>query len=181
MAKSKRKPNNAAARTERYQRAVLRQFRVAVMNLDWRGKPEDEFRQYLVDFETGRMLRHGVHVAEAVCDLAHRWTVFLGVMCRDQNGKEYLSSSEFTTTGIHKADQLTETIEEQYLALVDSCNPKHVVCSGWVANPCQVSLTNEQATRLFETNHGWHDYRESANVTEPAAPSARQRRATLIR
>lgn len=61
----RRKANNGQARRERNSRAILRQFRVGVLNLDWVGRP-DVVTQYLIDLSNGKELRHGVHVAEAV-------------------------------------------------------------------------------------------------------------------
>ncbi len=156
----RRKANNGQARRERYSRAVLRQFRVGVLNLDWVGRP-DEVTQYLIDLSNGKELRHGVNVAEAVCDIAHRWTVYIGVMCRDQNGVEYLKSDEFVTSGIHKADQLTPNIEQAYRALRDSCNPAHIVSSGWIANPCGVSLSEDQAAHIYDMAGAWQHVERS--------------------
>ena len=146
---SKRKPNNPRARVERFSRAVLRQHRVAVVNIDpagWQG---------LVDYGTCKNVKHGRLVADAVCDIAHPWVIYLAAFCRDLQGKRYIKAREIAPQGIYRSDSLTEVIEEHYRALRDTCNPAHLIGSGWIANPSGASLDEAQADRIFEACGAW--------------------------
>lgn len=55
--------------------------------------------------------------------------------------------------GIYRSDSLAGVIEEHYRALVKSCNPNHLVGSGWIAMPGGTSLDEAQAARIFEACH----------------------------
>lgn len=153
---SKRKANNPRARIERFYRAILRQFRVAVVNIDpagWQG---------MIDRGTLKSVASGRQIAEAVCDVAHEWVIYLGAFCVDQNGRQYIKPVEIAPQGVYKSDSLAGVIEEHYRALLDTCNPAHVVGSGWIANPAGVSLDDEQAAAIFEACGAWAQQQEVA-------------------
>lgn len=88
-----RKPNNARARVERASRALLSTNHVGVINIDPHGG------QFLVHLKTGKPIRHGVALANAVCDIAHRWVIYFSAFCIDQNGLHYIKSCEIATPG----------------------------------------------------------------------------------
>jgi hypothetical protein len=152
----KRKPNNMRTRLERFSRSVLRQYRVAVVNIDPAG------RQGLIDYGTAKNIAPGRHVADAVCDIAHPWVIYIGAFCVDQNGQRYIKATEIAPQGIYRSDALADVMEEHYRALLDTCNPAHVIGSGWIANPNGVSLTEEQADRIFEACGAWSQKEKAA-------------------
>jgi hypothetical protein len=152
---SKRKPNNPRARAERTSRALLGMHRVAVVSMDRPGQQEP--RQFLMDHSSAQRIRGGKMIAEAICDIAHRWVIYFGAFCIDQFGKRYIKAVEIAPQGIYKSDSLTEVIGEHYEALIDGCNPKHRIGSGWIANPSGVSLTEQQAARIFEAAGAWQE------------------------
>lgn len=145
----KRKPNNTRARMQRSMAAVLRTNHVAVINLDPSG------RQGLVNYRNCKSIPPGRHVANAVCDIAHRWTIYLAGLCIDQNGHRYIKAQEVAPEGVYLAEHLTDVIDHCYRALVDSCNQQQKVASGWIAIPDQVSLDEDHAAKIFEACGAW--------------------------
>lgn len=145
----RRKQNNPRARLEKFSRAVLGQFRVAVVNID----PVNY--QGLIDWKTAKSIKPGRQVADAVCDIAHPWVIYIGAFCVDQNGQRYIKSVEIAPQGIYLSGHLDDTIEEHYRGLRDTCNPAHLIGSGWIAIPSGVSLDEEQAARIFEAAGAW--------------------------
>jgi hypothetical protein len=85
-----------------------------------------------------------------VCDFAHRWTIYLSVQCRDQRGRRYTKSVEVAPQGNYLAAHLEDVIAGTYKDLVAESNPSHRVVSGSIAIPADVSLTEEQAARVFD-------------------------------
>lgn len=160
---SKRKPNNPRARIERYSRAVLRQYRVAVVNID---KGPDS-RQGLIDLATGKNVGHGANVAEAVCSIAHPWVIYIGAFCVDKDGRKYVKATEVAPEGIYRSDSLTPVIEKFYRELRDGCNPAHLVGSGWIANPSGVSLDEAHAERIFAACGAWEPLPEVKTLDVP--------------
>lgn len=146
---SKRKPNNPRARYERTCRSLLKQSKLAVYNIDPEG------RQGFCNWETGVKYRPSSHVASAVFDMSHQWVIYISALCQDATGKRYYKSVEIAPQGIYHTDQLAGVLEEHYRALLDTVNPAHKVKSGWIANPCGQSLTEEQAARIFESVGAW--------------------------
>lgn len=146
----KRKPNNTRARMERSCRALLRTNHVAVVNIDPSGW------QSLVNWKSCKSIRSGQQLVDAVCDIPHHWTIYLGALCVDQFGKRYIKAVEIAPQGIYLAEHLTDAIESTYTALRDECNPNHLIGSGWIAIPTDVSLDEAQAARVFDAVGAWN-------------------------
>lgn len=150
---SKRKPNNMRARVERSCRALLSTNHVAVVNIDPSG------RQGMINWKNCKNIPPGQRLADAVCDFPHRWTIYVSVQCRDQRGHRYTKSVEIAPLGNYLAAHIEDVIEETYKDLVAESNPNHRVASGWIAIPAEVSLTEEQAARVFDAVGAWNQQR----------------------
>ena len=137
------------ARLERVSRAILRQFRVSVVNIDPEG------RQGLVDWKTCKNIAPSRQIADAVCDIAHRWVIYIGAFCIDDQGNRYMKSIEIAPDGIYRSDSLAEVLEHCYRELLAGCNPNHLIGSGWIAMPGGTSLDEAQAARIFDACGGW--------------------------
>lgn len=146
---SKRKPNNMRARMERSLRAVLATNHVSVICL------EGLERQGLINWKTRQSIAPSEQVADAVCKIAHRWTIYIGVMCQAPSGEQYMRSEEFAPQGNYLSKHLSEVIETAHKAVLAQANPNHVVSSGWIAVPYAVTIEEQQAARLFEAVGGW--------------------------
>lgn len=151
-----RKANNTRARLARSLGAILRTNHVAVINIDPNGK------QGLINYKNCRNIAPGRHIADAVCDYAHRWTIYLAGLCIDQNGLRYIKAQEIAPLGIYLAAHLDNVIEGAYRDLLDTCNPMHLVASGWIAIPDDVTLEESQAAKLLEAVGAWDQKEEAA-------------------
>ncbi len=47
-------------------------------------------------------------VVDAVCDIPHRWTIYLSVLCRTEFGERYHKSIEVAPQGNYRAEHLTD-------------------------------------------------------------------------
>jgi hypothetical protein len=153
--KSKRKPNNGFARAERSCRALLRTNHLAVVNIDPSGS------QIMANWKSCRQIR-SLAIANAIFDFSYRWTIYIGAMCRDERGAEYIKSVEISPEGIYKVERLTDAIEHYYLELRNSANPNHLVASGWIAIPDEISMDESQAAKLFYAAGAWHQMKVAA-------------------
>lgn len=153
---SKRKPNNPKARLARNCRALLANSQVAVMNIDRPAYP-DLVDQRLISLRDGKPIaRSQVQlVADAFCDFAYPWTVYFAVMCRDQQGAQYIKAEEIAVGSVCRADQLTEVLEHFCCELRKGCNTRHLVSSGWIANTSGIGLDEARAYELFEKFGAW--------------------------
>lgn len=147
---SKRKPHNPRVRLERSCRALLSSNHVAVVNINPSGL------QGMINWKNCKSIPPGQQLADAVCDISHRWVIYLSALCRDQRGHRYSKSVEIAPQGMYLAEHLTDAIEDTHKTLIAECNQSQVVASGWIAIPCDVSLTEEQAARVFDAVGAWN-------------------------
>ena len=162
----RRKPNNPRARMERSMRAVLGTNHVSVINIDPVG---GQSRQGMIHLRNCKNISPGRRLADAVCDIPHAWVIYVAAFCIAPDGERYIKSQEVALQGLYLASHLTEVIETYYRQIVDSCNRRHLVGSGWIANPCGESLEEEQAARLFEAAGAWNIQLPSVREQECAA------------
>lgn len=145
---SKRKPNNPRARLERSLRALVRSNHVAVVDV------EVAELQVMVNWRNCRRIVSR-NIVDAICDIAHQWTVYVSAMCVDQTGMRYLKSVELAPQGNYLAAHLTDVVEAHYLELLKSCNRLHVIGCAWIAIPDQVELDEAHASRIFDAVGAW--------------------------
>lgn len=131
------------ARMANAARSVLIANKVCITNLN-------EPYSFQTTFHHGnlKMIRAGRRIAQALCDIPHRWTIYLAVFC-DSGREKYTRAIDITTTGIYRAEHLTDVIREQHTALVKEQNPNRVKSSGWIAFPYPIDFSPEQADTLF--------------------------------
>ena len=146
---SKRKPNNTRARLERASRALLRTNHVGVINIDPHGG------KGLIHMLSAKKIVCGSALVTAINDIPHQWTIYLSAFCLDQRGERYIKSVEIATPGIHMAGQLTDVIAHHYRGLMETCNRRHLIGIAWIANPCGVSLSEEQAAHIYDVTGAW--------------------------
>lgn len=104
---SKRKPHNMRARLERTCRALVKANHAAVVNIDPSGQ------QVLLNWKNLKQICIR-QVVDAVCDIPHRWTIYLSAMCQKPNGEQYCKSVEVSPQGNYLVSHLTEVIESTY-------------------------------------------------------------------
>lgn len=144
-----RKPHNMNKRMATASASLLRQHGVCVVHID----PVN--RQGLMSWKSLKNVRHSLAMANAICDYAHQWVIYIGAFCVGHDGARYLKSVEIAPVARYKSESLTEVIEHHYRELISGCNPSQVVGSGWIANPCGVAMTEDEAYRLFDAAGGW--------------------------
>ncbi|MFV3402835.1 hypothetical protein ACNFIC_02620 [Pseudomonas sp. NY15463] len=149
---SKRKPHNMRARLERTCRALVTANRAAVVNIDPSGQ------QVLINWSNLKQIRVR-QIVDAICDIPHRWTIYLSVLCRTELGERYHKSVEVAPQGIYRAEHLTDVIEAMYSDLRAKSNPNHLVASGWIAIPTDTTIDEAQAAKVFATVGAWNQQR----------------------
>lgn len=151
----RRKANNCFARAERSCRALLNTNHVAVVNIDPSGL------QVMINWKNGKQIRVR-QVADALCDIPHRWTIYIAGICQRQDGAQYIKSLDIRPDGIHLAGSLTEVVEHFYNELKADCNPNHRIGMGWLALPGVVELTEAQVSAVFAAIGAWNQVKAAA-------------------
>jgi hypothetical protein len=143
-----RKRYNARAVLARSCRAILKTNHAAIANV----QPPD--KQIMIDWKHCKQIR-SAPVADALCDIAHHWTIYISVFCQKPDGSQYSKSMEFSTDGMHLVANLEQVMMDEHAALVAQSNANHRIGSGWIAIPDKTSLTEEQANRVFSAMGVW--------------------------
>ena len=152
---SKRKPHNIKARIDRSCRALLATNHVAVVNIDPSGY------QGMINYKSLKSIAPG-KIGQAVCGIAHRWTIYLSVLCIDARGDRYSKSVEIAPNGVYFSDHLEDVIEHWYKQLRDAANQNQMVASGWITIPESISLKEDHAARIFEAVGAWSQQKVEA-------------------
>ena len=152
---SKRKPHNLKARIDRSCRALLAANHVAVVNIDPSG------RQGMINYKSLKNIAPG-KIGQVVCGIAHRWTIYLSVLCIDARGDRYSKSIEVAPDGVYLSDHLEDVIEHCYKQVSDSANQSQRGASGWITIPETISLEEDHAARIFEAVGAWSQQKVAA-------------------
>lgn len=131
------------ARLERATRSVLKVNKVCIVNMN------EPYHMQTTMHHGGKLIHATPRIAKALCDVPHRWTLYLAVFC-DSGRERYTKAVELSPQGIYRSERLTDVMREHHTALVREQNPNHVVSSGWIAFPYQIEFSEEQADRLFD-------------------------------
>lgn len=118
-------------------------------------------RQGMTNYKSLKNIAPG-KIGQAVCEITHRWTVYLSALCDEHASNRYLKSVEVAPDGMYLSDHLEKVIEHCYGELRDSANPMHLVASGWIAIPDVASLDDAQAYRIFEAVGAWNQVKVAA-------------------
>ncbi|WP_010226250.1 hypothetical protein [Pseudomonas donghuensis] len=145
---SKRKPHSMRARLERTCRALVSANHAAVVNIDPSGQ------QVLMNWKNCKQICVR-QVVDAVCDIPHRWTIYLSVMCQKPSGEQYCKSVEVAPQGNYLASHLTDVIEATYTDLRAQANSNQLVAAGWIAIPTDITLDEAQAAKVFAAVGAW--------------------------
>lgn len=149
---SKRKPCNRRVQIDRARRALVRTNHAAVVDVE----PPD--RQVMLNWKNCKQIR-SLPVVDALCDIAHRWTVHIAVFCQEPSGAQYSKATEFTTERVHRLEQLEQMMIERHAEICASANQKHVIGSGWIAIPDDVTLSEAEANAVFTAMGVWQQAR----------------------
>lgn len=146
---SKRKPCNRRVQVERALRSLIRSNHLAVVCI------ETTERQGLINWKNCKSIGSSQILADAVCDIAHSWTIIVGVMCQAPDGSQYLRSEEASPQGVYLAAHLSDVIARVHDDFLATANPNQVVSSGWLAVPYNAEVTEAQAAKVFAAVGGW--------------------------
>ena len=147
----KRRPNSSHARMVRYSRAMLRSNHVGVIDA------EASNLQTMINWKKAAAIATNSReaIANALCDIPHRWCIYLAALCCDQYGARYMKSEEVAPQGVYLASQLDDVIEAYSVELRKGCNPNQLQAMAWIAIPDDVTLDEAHAAHIFETFGAW--------------------------
>lgn len=107
-------------------------------------------------FSIASMKPHAITKIEALAITAvqHVWSIYLLVMCRDHNGREYLQTYPIAPIQA-KVEYISDSVQAELERVVKEQNENHVVNVGWVCTTNRTELTDEQLDKMMVAIGGW--------------------------
>ena len=152
---SKRKPCNRKVQIERSMRALLGTNHAAVINIDPSGL------QIMIHWKNGKQIL-AKQVADALCDIPHRWTIYIAGICVRQDGAQYIKAIDIRPDGFHLVERLADVVEHFYNEVKEDCNPNHLVGMGWLAVPGSVTICEAKVSALLASIGAWNQVKVAA-------------------
>lgn len=148
-----RRAHSHQARIVRNVRATLSLHGLVVVNV----QTGERNVQGLLGVKGGKIKSVQVsrQIARDISEMAHHWTVYLAVFCRDQADTEYIKSVEIAPNGQYRSDALAGAMEHHHAELRDTCNPAHIIGAGWIGCPSGRSFSESDAADVFESMGVW--------------------------
>lgn len=152
---SKRKPCNRRVQIERSMRALVNTNHAAVINIDPSGL------QVMINWKNGKQIL-SKPVSDALCDVAHRWTIYIAGICVRQDGAQYIKSIDIRPDGVHMVERLSDVLEHFYEEVKADCNPNHRIGMGWLAVPGDTPVTEARLSALLASVGAWNQVKVAA-------------------
>ncbi|MCL6701296.1 hypothetical protein [Pseudomonas sp. T1.Ur] len=139
-------------------RALVNTNHAAVINIDPSGL------QVMINWKNGKQILSRP-VSDALCDVAHRWTIYIAGICVRQDGAQYIKSIDIRPEGVHRVERLSDVLEHFYEGVKADCNPNQRIGMDWLALP---------ASGITETCHGCSSERPVSKDRGEAKDSRRR-------
>lgn len=150
MAKSKKKGGKKNCHMKRAQKMAI--FGTSDLLLVFVGGKAET---YALDKKSGGPVNIGPSIAASLNSVAFKWCVYLAVLCKDQNGQQYIQSEEVKLVHPYKRELLVEMLNEKHRELIKTCNPLHVLNMGWIASTVPYEFEDQHCEKLFNLQGGW--------------------------
>ncbi|MGL4518042.1 MAG: hypothetical protein ACRCUH_15285 [Shewanella sp.] len=97
----------------------------------------------------------GPSIAKSLQTVAFKWSLYLAVLCRRQDGQQYIKQKVVPFFSPYSRETIENYLNEEHEKLIKICNPLHIVNIGWVASTVPFEITDEIADDLFTKQGGW--------------------------
>lgn len=148
---SKRKPNNPKKRMASLASSALRNQAVMFTG-------GDDGKCSLVDLNTNHVYKPIITIVEALENLPFQWSVLICVLCRGNDGKNYMQSEAYIWGKKYRQKELSFDLNQEHGRLIKSSNPSHLVNICWLAAPnYKKEIPESKAWDIFSKD-GAFDY-----------------------
>jgi hypothetical protein len=147
---SKRKRHSINKRHATYSRALLHRMGAVVV---WIAGQHDN-KCVLAHLKTGKLITMDRHLAGAISDVQHDWSIYCAAFGRQHDGSEYMKGDVVIAPRCYQS-QIADELSDIHTRILRDMNPKHRVGLGWIACPWGEDLDEATAAKLFDQLGGW--------------------------
>ena len=112
------------------------------------------------DKKTLRPVNVGPTIAESIAKLPFKWSVYIAVWCRRQDGQDYIQSEQYNFDVPYHRANIENLLNERHDELIRSCNQLHIVNIGWIGSTVNYDINDKLATELFTKQSAWEHLAE---------------------
>ena len=98
---------------------------------------------------TGKQIAVDQAIADALDKVPHFWTAHLCVICRANDGEQYIKELTKPFSARYYKGDLVQYLNKAHSKLLHEANPQHVITCGWIATPRKEELAMEQIERIM--------------------------------
>lgn len=138
------------AREIKYHRAFMKQHRVAVLY-----SYEPNQLSHVINDRTGQRFQATPKIVDAIENTAYKWSVFLGALCRDEKGEDYMKCLQVDTPDYYLHRELQDVLQEHHKKLLNGCNQNHLINAVWLGSPYGKDWLESEAAYLFDKFGAW--------------------------
>lgn len=146
---SKRKPHNKNKRIKRLMNTYINKVGVLYISGLFHGKC------FAVKLNGGKKFPVMSEVAVQMEEGFFKWNVYCAVLCRDNDGNNYLKGSVVDAPIKCQQREIAVQIHEAHMAVYRNANPDHIITVAWIGVPSNRELSEEEAYKIFEDNRGF--------------------------
>lgn len=99
----------------------------------------------------------GPSIADSLAKLPFKWSVYIAVLCRRQDGQNYIRSEQYNFDVPYHRANIENLLNERHDQLIRTCNSAHILNIGWIASTVPYDIEDSDAINLFDQQDGW-DY-----------------------
>ncbi|MDA3808290.1 MAG: hypothetical protein PF440_10335 [Thiomicrorhabdus sp.] len=109
----------------------------------------------LFNSKNSRKLRPDKVLTDALSTVRHKWSIFFGVFCRDQFGKEYSQGSWVASQEIYYHRDLISNTADLLDEVISQANPMHIIDAGWLAAIHGDEVEQKTVDKIFANYGAW--------------------------
>jgi hypothetical protein len=147
--KKPRKKNSIERRYQRYSRAILSNHCLAFV------VSEKEIGVTLYYTKNGKKVTASPVIQAAIQTIKYKWSLYLGVFCRDQMGNQYMQGEWVQSNEPYYHTELIDTMNDLHQELISSANPNHKMNAGWIAVPVSGEIPDDMIDKIFTDLKAW--------------------------
>jgi len=110
---------------------------------------------HVLDKTDGSYVNVGAIIADSFQSIAFKWSIYLAVLCRRQDGQEYIQSEEIHHQQAYRRNILEGKLNRRHEKLIESCNKLHIVNIAWIASTTPYQFNDEYCDKLLTSRDAW--------------------------
>jgi hypothetical protein len=94
-------------------------------------------------------------IQRALNDVKYNWRIYIGLLCRDQKGQEYIQGRWVVTNEPYHHEQIIPAMNNYHQELIAEANARHLIDFCWLALPNHEEVDEPVIDQIFANLGAW--------------------------